>query len=834
MRLRSHRVRTAFLIVLSASFFGAGVFIVWAATLTMPDLASLEARKVVQSTKIYDRTGEILLYDLHANVERTVVPFEQISRNIKNAAVAIEDTEFYTHYGIRPTSIVRAILSNLLITLHLSSGYTQGGSTITQQVVKNTLLTVDKTPTRKLKEWVLAVKIDRALSKEKILELYLNESPYGGNLYGIEEASREFLGKSAADLTIAEAAYLAALPQAPTYYSPYGNHKDALERRKNLVLDRMLESGFVTAEEYAAAKEEIIEFRPQSDSSLKAAHFVFYIRDYLENKYGARALDELGLKVTTTLDYSLQQKAEEIVNKYALKNEKDFNASNAALVAIDPKTGQVLSMVGSRDYFDEDIDGNFNVAIANRQPGSTFKPFAYAAAFKKGYTPETVVFDVPTQFQTTCAPDNFTSEGDCYSPQNFDDKFRGPMTLREALAQSINVPSVKTMYLAGTRNALETARDLGITSLGDISRYGLTLVLGGGEVSLLELTSAYGVFANDGVRNPPVGILEITDASGVVLEKFVQEQEQVLDPEIARQISDILSDNIARAPAFGTNSPLTFTDRDVTAKTGTTNDYRDVWTVGYSPDIAVGVWGGNNDNTPIKKQVAGFVIAPMWREFMDHALAELPPTSFKNPDYSFLKDLKPILRGVWQGGQTYTVDKYSGKLATETTPLEAREERAISGVHSILYWVDRENPRGAPPANPNEDSQFRLWEPPVRLWAAAHGYLDGVGGAPGGVDDVHTPQNSPVLSFIAPGQGASFAPNDRIAVSVNIKGKYPITKVEYYINNLFVGYSTQAPYVFSFTPSSVQTIAPQNTLTAIAFDNVLNRGTAETNFLIKE
>ncbi|MDP3958291.1 MAG: transglycosylase domain-containing protein, partial [bacterium] len=369
----------------------AALFALWAGSLKIPDLGTFEERRVENSTKIYDRTGKILLYDVHQNIKRTVIPYSDMGANIKNATVAIEDRDFYEHGGVRFRSVIRAILVNL----HLWPGYAgQGGSTITQQVIKNALLTKEKKISRKVKEWILATKLEQTMSKEDILTLYLNESPYGGPVYGIGEAASYYFGKRPSDLTVAEAAYLAALPQAPTYYSPYGKHRDELERRKNLVLSKMRELGFITAEEHAAAQGETVVFVPQYEGGAKALHFVMWVREYLAETYGEEALLS-GLKVTTTLDYNLQKKAEEIVLAGALENEKKFNAKNAAMVAIDPKTGQVLVMVGSRDYFDKEIEGNFNVALAHRQPGSSFKPVVYATAFMKGYTPETVLFDLP-------------------------------------------------------------------------------------------------------------------------------------------------------------------------------------------------------------------------------------------------------------------------------------------------------------------------------------------------------------------------------------------------------------------------------------------------------
>lgn len=693
---------TAFLLLGAGMIFIAGGLLVWAASMRLPDFDVFEERKIEQSTKIYDRTGEHLLYDVHQDIRRTVVPSDKISRHIKNAAVAIEDAQFYEHNGLRITSIIRAVIANLT-----SIGFSQGGSTITQQVVKNALLTQEKTITRKIKEWVLSLKLEGVLSKEEILTLYLNEAPYGGTIYGVEEASRSFFNKNADQLTLAEAAYLAALPQSPTYYSPYGNHLDELSERKNLVLKKMLEYGYITQEEHDIAKAEEVTFEPRPDISLKAPHFVFYVQDYLERKYGQRAIEERGLKVITTLDYELQQEAEKILLEGALQNEKNFNASNIGLVATDPATGQILAMVGSRDYFDENIDGNVNITLAHRQPGSSFKPFVYATGFKKGLTPETVLFDLPTQFSTNCEPTDLSSVSPCYSPGNYDNVFRGPMTIRAALAQSVNIPAVKALYLAGISDSIKTARDLGISTLVDASRYGLTLVLGGGEVTLLEMTAAYGVFANDGVRNPTTAILSIEDISGATLEEYKESHAAVLSSQIARQISSILSDNAARTPAFGENSSLNFPGYQVAAKTGTTNDYRDVWVIGYTPSVSVGAWAGNNDNTPMEKKVAGLIIAPIWHKVMALAIEKYPSSGFSAPEISDTD--KPVLQGIWQGGEIVR---------------KKRQNYVKQDVHSILHWVNKDDITGDEPNNPASDPQYRYWELPVRSWAAVRGYTD--------------------------------------------------------------------------------------------------------------
>ncbi len=695
---------------------GAGVLLIWVATLDIPDLSSFEERRIQQSTKIYDRTGEILLYDLHQDVRRTVVPYEEISRHIKNATVAIEDDTFFEHQGVRPLAILRAAYDNL-IGGNLLGG--RGGSTITQQVIKNSVLAREKTLTRKIKEMILAFRLEQVLTKEEILSHYLNESPYGGTIYGVEEASLSFFGKPASDVTLAEAAYLASLPQLPTYYSPYGSHIDDLEKRKNLVLQKMLEHGFISQEEYDGAMGERVEFKPQVATGIRAPHFVFYIRDYLIEKYGEESLAERGLKVITTLDWELQEKAEEIVKEKALFNAKTYNAENASLVAADPTNGDILVMVGSRDYFDTEIDGNYNIALAERQPGSSFKPFVYAAAFKKGYTPDTVVFDLKTQFSTACAPDNFTSVDNCYSPENYDHKFRGPVSFRNALAQSLNIPAVKVLYLAGIPESIKLARSLGITTLIDPNKYGLTLVLGGGEVRLLEMVGAYGTFANEGVRNELRGVLRIEDASGVALEETTPEPKHVLDRNITLQISDILSDNTARTPLFGANSPLYFPGRDVAAKTGTTNDKRDAWVVGYTPNLVVGAWAGNNDNRSMS-EISGLIITPLWRAFMDVALQKIEPRTFAEPPQT-PNTIKPILQGVWFDPLSLIPND-----GEEGVPLNI--ENAVAGAHSILYFVDKDNPLGPQPTN-QTDPQFPLWEYPVSLWKSSLMGVPGVDGS---------------------------------------------------------------------------------------------------------
>lgn len=709
----------AFVIALVA----LGALFLWISTLDIPDLSSFDERRILQSTKIYDRTGEFLLYDLHQDVKRTIVPYEEISRHLKNASVAIEDDTFFEHWGVRPFAILRSMITNVQKGGSPFSG--AGGSTITQQVIKNSILQREKTITRKIKEAILAFRLEQVLTKEEILSHYLNESPYGGTIYGVEEASTAFFGRPSSDVTLAEAAYLAALPQAPTYYSPYGSHRDELDERKNLVLERMFLNNFITQEEHDEARAEVVEFRPQVATGIRAPHFVFYVRDYLARKYGEESLAERGFRVITTLDWELQEAAEEIVLEKALHNEEAFNAENGALVAMDPQTGEVLVMVGSRNYFDEEIEGNFNIAVAERQPGSAFKPFVYATAFTKGYTPETVVFDLKTQFSTTCEPDNKTSEDGCYSPNNYDNAFRGPVNLRNALAQSLNIPAVKVLYLAGITPSLKTARDLGLTTLIDPDKYGLTLVLGGGEVKLVEMVGAYGVFANEGEKAERKSILRIEDSQGNVIEEFNTDTKRVMDRNVALTISGVLSDNVARTPLYGSNSLLHFPGRDVAAKTGTTNDKRDAWIIGYTPNLAVGAWAGNNDNRSMN-ELSGLIITPMWRAFMDVALEKYPQEKFAAAPRS-PENLKPILRGVWFDPAALIPEESDedDEENTGKTP-GLNLNNTITSAHSILYFLDKDDPRGPQPENPGRDGQFPLWEYAVSLWKSELlGVVDG-------------------------------------------------------------------------------------------------------------
>ncbi|MBI1975122.1 MAG: transglycosylase domain-containing protein [Parcubacteria group bacterium] len=685
--------RIAGAMTLFAAFFvviGVGM-----ALKDLPDASSLQGRVIKQSTKIFDRTGEVLLYEIHGGERRTVLPFDEIPDIAKKATLVAEDANFYSHPAFDARAIARAIFHNIV-----SRGSSiQGGSTITQQLVKNSLLKPERTLKRKIKELVLAVKLEQLYSKDEILGLYLNQIPYGANAYGIEAASQTFFTKSARDLSLSEATLLAALPKAPSYFSPYGNHTDELRDRQLWILERMVRLGYISPEEGMRARETAIRFARQA-YGIRAPHFVMYVRELLAEKYGEEMIESGGLKVITALDWKLQEIAEEAIQQGAEINKTAWQASNAALVAIDPKTGQILSMVGSRDYFELENEGNVNVTTRVRQPGSAFKPFAYLTAFRKGYTPETVMFDVPTEFNPNCSPEGTpppgVEEDVCYHPSNYDEKFRGPVTMRQALAQSLNVPSVQVLYFAGLKDTLETARSFGITTLKEPPEYyGLPLVLGGGGVKLVELVGAFAAFSQEGTWRPQVSILRVEDALGKVLEEFHDEPSQVFEPQYVRILNDVLSDDAARVPAFQPNGLLTLPGRQVAAKTGTSQDYRDAWTVGYTPSLAVGVWVGNNNNSPMIKGGAGVMAAaPIWNTFILKASLETPQESFVKPDTISVS--KPILRGEYLPGGGGT------------------------GVHSTLFWVEKDNPQGPQPSDPSHDPQFANWETGVQKWFSAN------------------------------------------------------------------------------------------------------------------
>lgn len=750
----------------------------------------LSVRNVPESTKILDRNGK-LLYDIHGEEKRTLVTLDQIPKYAKEATIAVEDKDFYKHGGVDLTGIIRAVLVDVL-----SGRKRQGGSTITQQFVRNAVLTREKTFTRKFKEIVLSMQLERKYSKDEILQLYLNEIPYGSNAYGIEAASQTFFGKDAKDLTLAESAYIAALPQAPTYYSPYGPHKEDLVNRARTVLQLMYDQGYITKDQKNQAQKEKVEFRLIGRGIL-APHFVMYVQDLLAQKYGEISLQEGGLKVTTTLDLDLQIIAEDVIAKQAPLNEKNYNGGNAALVAIDPKTGQILAMVGSRNYFDEAIDGAVNVTLRPRQPGSSFKPYVYATAFKKGLSPATMLLDVTTNFGQYGGID--------YVPTDYDGKERGPVSIRQALQNSLNTPAVKAMILTGVPDAIDTAEAMGITTLKDRSRYGPSLVLGGGEVKLLEHASAYGVFATNGIKHDPVAILKIEDKNGNVLEEYQPSPgQEVLNPQIAYQIANVLSDKEARRLLFSNiNNKLTLPDRPVAAKTGTTQEFHDAWTVGFVPSLVAGVWVGNSDNTAMKKGADGLVVAaPIWNEFMRRALEGKPVEEFARPD----------------GIIEMAVDSLSGKLPTSATPSTKTEIFASFNVPTAeddVHILGQTILHSEKPDDP-------AWENPVRDWALAHSYS----WQPTPTGSKQVDQNI-TLDVQVP---------DKITtlpwqVSINVQGSTPISEIQLFLDGTFLASNFGGPWVYTDRAEHVDG-RHQLMVLARSADNKINQKTLALEFAL--
>ena len=606
----------------SIALFALALIVVPIFALTLPSPENV-VRSEGFSTKILDRNGEVL-YDIYSQQRRTPVTFDEIPVFLKEATVAIEDKNFYKHQGFDPLGTLRG-LSRII-----TRGRAQGGSTLTQQLVKNALLTSERSIFRKIRELLLAIQIEKKYSKDEILLMYLNEIPYGGTAYGVEAASEIYFGKKVSDLNLVECAIIAGIPQRPSYYSPFSSNPEAYIDRTTQVLRRMREDDYITKDQESEAVSQLpkVEFQAQS-AFFKAPHFVQYVQKILEERYGENVVETGGLKVTTTLDWKLQEEMQNIVKEEIEKVESQ-KITNGASVALNPETGEILAMIGSKDFNDPDYDGQVNVTMSLRQPGSAIKPITYVTAFKEGYTPATLVMDVPTTFPGgEGQPD--------YNPVNYDGEYRGPMQIRYALANSINVVAVKTLALVGIKDTLQTAYDLGITTLeptkDTLSRVGLSLTLGGGEVRLLELTSAYCAFVNKGYKVEPISILKVEDSNGKVLEEIEPEKgKRVLSEGEAFLIASILSDNSARSEVFGTNSLLNVSGRTLAVKTGTTNDKRDNWTIGGNNQIMVGVWVGNNDNSPMLSVASGVSGAsPIWRKSVIEGLSGKADVPFEIP-----------------------------------------------------------------------------------------------------------------------------------------------------------------------------------------------------------
>jgi len=793
----------------------------------VPSPNTLISRDVELSTKIYDRNGE-LLYDVHGEKDRSLVRLEDVPLYLRQATIAMEDKNFYRHQGFDFTGIVRSVG-----TIVTGRGLVSG-STLTQQLVKNALLTSEKTLTRKIKELILAVQIERQYSKDEILQMYLNEIPYGGQAWGVEAAAQMFFGKKASELSLAESAMLAGLPQATTRYSPR-NDPEAAKWRQKQVLRRMVEEGYITQEEAEAAASEELKLKPLG-ANIRAAHFVMYVRQILEERYGTDLVEAGGLKVTTSLDIEMQEQAEHIVYEEVNK-AAGLLVGNGALVVMDPKTGQILAMVGSKDYFDASTDGNVNVALRERQPGSSIKPINYVTAFKQGYTPASVVMDVPTTFPGgEGLPD--------YAPVNYDGKFRGPMQFRYTLGNSINVAAVKVLKLVGVPAMLDTAHAMGITTLNEPERYGLSLTLGGGEVKLLDMVTVYSTFAGGGVRRDPKSVLKVEDKDGHVLEEWYETQGQrVLSREHAYLISDILADNGARWEAFGEWSPLRISGYQVAVKTGTTDDKRDNWTIGYTPNLTVGVWVGNNDNTPMHRRLSSGITgaAPIWHRAMEEFLPDRPKENFVRPD------------GIVEA----EVDKLSGLLPGEGTQ-ERRQEIFVKGtaptqednMHQVLE-VCTEDGKLATDAceyagKVEEKSyvilraQLEEWQEFVDKWVQEVYPDNQLYHPPTERSDIYFgPSGDPSLGEVPWVDVHSPRNNDQVEadfeVECSVWSPYEVVKVEFYIDGAMVGSPlttlVERPYKKTLHLSSG--MIGEHKLMVKGYDSAGNVGESEIKIKVK-
>jgi penicillin-binding protein 1C len=653
---------------LLASFF-VFLFSVQSVYLPSPDLIG---EKIVSGgTEIYDRTGKILLYKV--GFRRSWVNFEDIPENIIKAILIAEDEDFYSHHGISFKGILRSIYLNIK-----TKSFEYGGSTITQQLARNLFLSKEKTLTRKINEIILALKLERKYSKNEILTYYLNSIYYGEGNIGIRAAADYYFDKKLKDLTLSEAVILASIPKAPALYTPVSKENiERLKKRRDYLLLRLKEKGWIDEKEYSLALNEEIKITKTKYAGMIAPHFVIEVLNELKNKFPNLNLEEVNLKVISTLDYNLQKIAEKAVIDGAKRNKEKYGGSNAALMAIDPKTGEVLALVGSKDFFDETIDGQVNVPFRSRQPGSAFKPISYAALFELGYPDKTIVFDVPTDF------------GD-YRPQNFDKKFKGPVTLRQALAESRNVPSVKVFYLADPERVIDLARKAGIRYLKDWQNYGLSLGLGTAEIKMADLIRFYGALANDGKLVSQSLILKIIQDKEVIY-KYSPEEKEIVSSQTARILNDILKDIEARKGLLQASLPLTiFPGYEVALKTGTTQFYQDAWTFGYTPNIVVGVWAGNTDGRRMNSLGASLVAAlPIFHQFLSEAISsgKIQPEKFIPPEERVVD--KPMLNGSW-------ISSY--------------------GIHNILFYIDRKNPLGPIPEDPYQDPQYILWEKAVQKW----------------------------------------------------------------------------------------------------------------------
>ncbi len=746
------------------SLIGMIVLIIFSLAIFAKDLPSpnkLTARDASLSTKIYDRNNK-LLYDIYGDKNRALVNWKDLPPYVKNASIAIEDKDFYKHKGFSLTGIARSIISIFLFR------DVQGGSTITQQVVKNILLTPERTITRKLKEFILAIQVERKYSKDEILQIYFNEVPYGGTAWGIEAASQTYFGKEAKELTLEEAVILAGLPQRPSYFSPYGSNPKAYVSRANDVARRMRDDGYITKDQEEKLKKDLpnVQFST-NDQGISAPHFVFYVRDLLNQKYGEKFVDQGGLKVKTTLDLELQKKAQKIV-KEEVDKLSDFKVGNGSAVVLDPKNGDILAMVGSKEYFAKDYDGQVNVTMSLRQPGSALKPFTYATGFKAGYTPATVMMDVITEFP------GGVGQGP-YKPVNYDGKYRGPQQIRFALGNSLNVPAVKMTALVGIKNMLRTAYDAGVKSLEptdeNLRRFGLSVTLGGGEVRLLDLTSGYATFASGGKYYEPLAILEVRDRQNKIIDEVRdRKSKQVIGEDVSFLVSHILSDNNARSAVFGTGSLLNVSGKTVAVKTGTTDDKRDNWAVGYTPSIAVGVWVGNNDNSPMNPKIASGVTGatPIWNKIISAALDGKVSESFNKPSNVNAIEIDALGGGL----PCRDLPKRSEYFITGTEPnKDCLVEKTLDGKE---YYVFVE-------FDPVSTDGRNRWQEGIEAWSKTQG--DSKYQPPSGLINEPT-KNPDDISVTIKNPNDHDQTDISFDTEVNVSTGRKVTKIEFYIDGL--------------------------------------------------
>jgi len=838
------------IIGLTALVVGGGIILIGLfgiLSIGLPDVTDIDKINPAQSTEIFDKNGGIL-YTVHGDENRQKVTYENISKNLIDATVSIEDDGFWTHKGFDVLAIAKAAVSDVL-----KIGTPRGGSTITQQYIKTAFLSPEKSYVRKIRELILASRLEKSFNKKEILALYLNRIPYGNNTYGCEKASQTYFNKPCKDLDLAESSILASIPQAPTHYNPYGNNKFShllktftkeelfyrkikgesdlntedyargligqhidlgngqkfyLQGRSDLVLKRMFELKKITTEQRQAALNELqkIEFKPYRES-IKAAHFVFYVKQYLEDRYGKDAVENGGLKVYTTIDPDLQAFAEKTVKEVSEANQKSINANNAAALTVNVKTGEILAMVGSRDYFDETIDGNVNVILRPRQPGSSFKPIVYARAFMEGYGPASVTYDVPTKVGND-------------TPQNFDGKWRGQMSLRLALGQSRNIPAVQAYFLAKQQQGIiELAQLMGITTLDPNHDYGYPLAIGAGEIPPIEMVTAYATFANGGKKPDLTGILRIENANGDILEEYKpKEFKEVLDPQVAYLINSILSDQ-----STGLGGNIFLGNKVNAAKSGTSTKQNkkeakaagtgvrpsDLWVLGYTPTIATGVWVGNTKGEGLAYNAEAYVhAAPIFKKILAKATENLPNESFpvpkgiQNLEVSKSSGLLPgpntpasmIVKDVFTSFGaptqiddslfTVKIDSVSGKLATEFTPKEAVVEATyvnFKPIADMFNWA--QEIKNYYEANPDKSPQTQAGD--IRI-----------GVAPTEYDDVHTAQTaeeSPTISILSPTTG-DVLPYGDFNVMVKIESKREIKQVDYYIDDKKLYFANTAPY----------------------------------------